>query len=142
MSPIVVAGIAVLVATRSSTVSIIGVALTPRALWGLLIVDVLAVVWRMAAAADAYIVAGPNPSPRKRHRLVAVAGWMVVGVVVLVPHVGVGKLTMGALVLVDAVFVLEGEDIPQEPSIPIGSDADIVSDPALADTVAPELYEQ
>ena len=44
MSPIVVAGLAVLVASRSSTVSIIGVALTPQALWGLLVVDVLAVV--------------------------------------------------------------------------------------------------
>jgi LCP family protein required for cell wall assembly len=142
MSPIVVAGIAVLVATRSSAVSIIGVALTPQALWGLLIVDVLAMVWRMAAAVDAYIVAGPNPSPGKRYRLVAVAGWIVVGVVVLVPHAGVGKLTMGALVLVDTVFVLEGEGVPQEPIIPIGTDADIVLDPALADSVAPEMYEK
>jgi hypothetical protein len=35
MSPIVFAGIAVFVASRSSTVSIIGVALTPQALWEL-----------------------------------------------------------------------------------------------------------
>ncbi|MCL1593845.1 MAG: LCP family protein, partial [Actinomycetia bacterium] len=142
MSPIVVAGLAVIVASRSSTVSIIGVALTPQALWGLLVVDVLAVVWRLAAAVDAYVVADPNPNPRKHHRLAAVAGWMVVGVAVLVPHAGVGKLTVDALVLVDTVFVLEGEDVPQVPIIPIGTDADIVPDPALADAVAPELYEK
>jgi len=142
MSPVVVAGIVVIVASRSSTVSIIGVALSPQALWGLLVVDVLAVVWRLAAAVDAYVVAGPNSNTGKHHRLAAVAGWMVVGVVVLVPHVGVGKLTVDALVLVDTVFVLEGEDVPQEPIIPIGTDADIVPDPALADTVAPELYEK
>jgi LCP family protein required for cell wall assembly len=142
MSPIVVAGCVVLVASRSGTVSIVGVALTPQALWGLLVVDVLAVVWRLAAAVDAYVVAGPNPNPGKHHRMVAAAGWMVVGVVVVAPHAGVGKLTMEALVLVDTVFVLDGEDVPQEPIIPIGTDADIVPDPALADTVAPELYEK
>jgi LCP family protein required for cell wall assembly len=142
MSPIVFAGIALAVVSRSSTASIIGVALTPQALWGLLVVDALAVVWRLAAAVDAYIVAGPNPNPGKYHRLVAVAGWMVVGIVVLVPHAGVGALTVDALILVDAVFVLEGEVVPREPIIPIGTDADIVPDPALADTVAPELYEK
>jgi LCP family protein required for cell wall assembly len=142
MSPIIFAGIAVFVASRSSTVSIIGIALTPQTLWGLLVFDALAMVWRLAGAVDAYVVAGPNPNPGKHHRLVAVAGWMVVGVVVLAPHAGVGKLTMEALVLVDTVFVLEGEDVPQEPIIPIGTDADIVPDPALADAVAPELYEK
>jgi LCP family protein required for cell wall assembly len=135
MFPIVVAGIAVAVVSRWSTALIIGVALTPQTLWGLLVVDALAVVWRLAAAVDAYIVAGPSPNPGKHQRLVAVAGWMVVGVVVLVPHAGVGALTVDALILVDAVFVLQGEDVPQEPIIPIGTDADIVPDPALADIV-------
>ncbi|MEN8238245.1 MAG: LCP family protein [Actinomycetota bacterium] len=143
LSPALVAAVMVVVASRSSTASIVGVALTPRALWGLLVVDVLAAVWRLASAIDAYRVAGSSTDLGKHRRLAAVAaGWLLVGVVVFVPHAAIGKLTVDALVLVDTVFVLEGEDVPAEAIIPIGTDADIVPDPAVADTLAPELYEK
>jgi LCP family protein required for cell wall assembly len=142
MSPAVVALVVLVFVSRSSTSAIIGVALTPEALWGLLAVDVAAALWRVAAAIDAYVIAAGPRDDTARHRLAAVAGWALVGVVVVLPHAGIGKLTVDALVLVDTVFVLEGEDAPAEAIIPIGTDADIVPDPAIADTVAPELYEK
>ncbi len=142
MSPVLVAVVVIAIASRSSTSSIIGVALSPRALWGLLVVDLFTALWRLAAAVDAYVAAGPRVETRRLHRLVAVAGWLLVGIIVLVPHAAIAKLTVDARVLVDTMFVLEDEDIPMEPIIPIGTDADIVPDPALADAVAPELYEK
>ena len=142
LSPVLVVVLLAAIASRASTSSIISSALTPQALWGLLVVDVLAGIWRLAAAVDAYVVAGPGSDMGKHRRMAAAAGWVIVGIVVLVPHGGIGKLTVDALVLVDAVFVLEGEEVPAEAIIPIGTDADIVPDPALADVVAPELYEK
>jgi LCP family protein required for cell wall assembly len=142
MSPVLVAVAVIAIASRSSTSSIIGMALSPRALLGLLVVDLFTALWRSAAAVDAYVVARPRVETRKLHRLVAAAGWLLVGIIVLVPHAAIAKLTVDARVLVDTVFVLEDEGVPVEPIIPIGTDADIVPDPAFADAVAPELYEK
>jgi LCP family protein required for cell wall assembly len=142
LSPLVVAVVAGAIASRASLSSVVGVALSPRALWGLLIINVFAAVWRIAAAIDAYLVAGPATDREQHHRVAGFAGWVLVGVVVFIPHAGIGKVTVDALVLLDTVFVLEGEDVPAEAIIPIGTDADIVPDPAIADTVAPELYEK
>ena len=142
LSPVAVVLVLAVIASRSSTVSIVGLALTPQALWGLLVVDVLGVLWRLGAAIDAYRIAGPRTEGSRHRWLGAAAGWLLVGIVVVVPHAAIGTLAVDALVLVDTVFVLEGEDVPAEPIIPIGTDADIVPDPAIADTVAPELYEK
>jgi LCP family protein required for cell wall assembly len=141
LSPIVVAALLAVIASRTSISSIIGIALTPEALWALLVVNGFAAIWRLAAAIDAYVIAGSRTGPTS-HRLVAAAGWTLVGIVVLVPSLFIGKLTVDALVLIDTVFVLDGEVAPSDAIIPIGTDADIVPDPALADSIAPELYEK
>jgi len=141
LSPVLVAVVLVVVGSQMSLSSIVGIALTPRALWSLLVVDVLAALWRLAASIDAYVLAGPATGMR-RHRLAGAVGWVLVGIVIFVPTVGIGKLTIDAMVLVDTVFVTEGEAVPAETIIPIGTDADIVPDPSLADSVAPELYEK
>lgn len=142
LSPIAVALAVAAIASRSGTSSIVALAFTPRALWGLLVVDALAAIWRLASAVDAHVLAGSTTDRGKHYWLAATAGWVLVGIVVLIPHAGIGKLTVDAVVLVDTVFVLEGEDVPTEAIIPIGTDADIVPDPALADAIAPELYEK
>jgi len=141
LSPALLAVLAVAGASQTSLSSIVGIAITPQAMWGLLVVDILAAIWRLAAAIDAYLLAGYSTEQRP-NRLAAVVGWVLVGIVVLVPAAGIGKLTVDALILVDTVFVLEGEVVPAEAIIPIGTDADIVPDPSLADSVAPELYEK
>jgi LCP family protein required for cell wall assembly len=128
------------IVSRASTLSILGAALTPQALWGLLVIDVLAALWRLASAVDAYVIAGKDTDSVARHHVLSAAGWLVVGAVILLPHAGIGRLTVDALVLVDTVFVLDGEAVPTEAIIPIGTDADIVPDPATADLVAPEQY--
>lgn len=127
--PVAFATAAVLALSRTSSTDLVEAALSTSVLWTIFGLNILAAVWRLASAADAFHVSG-GTSPRWMSPMVAVGG-VVLAVVIVIPHVLVGNLTADALRLIDIVFVAEGE-VPDTPVIPIGTDADIVPDPVVS----------
>ena len=108
------------------TSDLVGAALDPAVLWTLFGANVIAAVWRIGAAADAFVLVS---TPDDDHSAIGLAvGWAMLGVAVVAPHVVVGRYTIDAVTLVEDVFVVSGE-LPDAPVIPIGTDADIVPDP-------------
>jgi len=118
-------------ASRVRTSDLIGAAISPVVLWGLAVVNGLAVVWRLGAALDAFFLARPSVGSKGGHRSLTVVAWSAIAVVVVAPHVVVNQLTFAAISLVDTVFVDVNAGPPPEPVIPIGTDADIVPDPVV-----------
>lgn len=107
-----------------SVTSLVGAALDPVVLWGVFWLNAVGVLWRVGAAADAYRLA--NGSAVNATALAI--GWALLALLIITPHLLVGRYTFDALTLVSVVFV-DGEEVPAEPVIPIGTDADIVPDP-------------
>jgi len=120
--PVVVLGMLAVAVSRLSPPAIIAALLTPRTLWGIIMLNVAAALWRGAAALDVHRIAAEPVERGKPGRWLVAVGWLVVGVVVLVPHVVVGRYAVDALTLLDAVFVLDGEEVPAEAIIPIGTE--------------------
>jgi LCP family protein required for cell wall assembly len=112
-----------------SPTDLVEAALSDTVLWTIFGMNVLTGIWRLVAAADAFRVAGGLSSQWS----IAVGG-VVLAVVIAVPHVIVGNFTIDAIRLIDIVFVADG-DAPDDPVIPIGTDADVVPDPVIADPV-------
>jgi len=129
LSPIVVVLAVGVVAVDLSLRGLVDAALDPAALWGLFWLNVAAAVWRGTAAVDAYLLVNKNVARSPGPTALAVGG-LILAMVVVVPHLVVGRYTLDALSLVDAVFVADDATVPSEPVIPIGTDADIVPDPA------------
>jgi LCP family protein required for cell wall assembly len=127
-APVLVATIVVLALSRRSPTDLVEAALSTTVLWTIFGTNLLAAVWRLVAAFDAFRVAGG--SSRGWAIPVIVAGGLVLAVVIAIPHVFVGNFTIDAIRLVDIVFVAVGE-VPETPVIPIGTDADIVPDPVV-----------
>ncbi len=131
MSPAILAVVGVVLATRLRRTDIIGVAISPTALWGLLAVNGIAVFWRAGAAIDAYTQACSPDERSEPRRVVGFAAWTLLAIVLLAPHVVVSQYTFSAITLVETVFVDDAAGPPPEPVIPIGTDADIVPDPVV-----------
>ncbi len=128
-SPVIVVLVVGFVAVDRSLSGLVGAALDPAVLWGLFWLNIGSAVWRMTAAADAYALANRDVSSRAGATALAV-GWLMLALLVAVPHLFVGRYTLDALSLVDVLFVADDATAPVEPIIPIGTDADIVADPA------------
>jgi LCP family protein required for cell wall assembly len=127
-APIVIVALAAIPASRMSTADLVGTAIDPTTLWGVLGVNVLAAIWRIAAAVDAYLLS-TSPDDRDANAIGLAVGWAIIGLVIVAPHIAIGRYTYDAVTLVEAVFVVGDQDVAEEPRIPIGSDADIVPDP-------------
>ncbi|MCL1599023.1 MAG: LCP family protein [Actinomycetia bacterium] len=130
VSPALVAVVIGVGASQFRTSQIVGATLNPTALWTLFGLNLLAALWRVGAAVDAYGVVRNGEHPGTPIG-VAVLGWIVLATVVLAPHVVVGRYTIDAVRLLESVFLVEGAEPAAEPIIPIGSDADIVPDPVV-----------
>jgi LCP family protein required for cell wall assembly len=131
-APIIAATLAAVVLSRTSPTDLVEAALSDTVLWTIFGINLLTGIWRLVAAADAFRVAG-GTSPSWATPMAAVGG-IVLAVVITVPHVIVGNFTIDAIRLIDIVFVAVG-DVPDEPVIPIGTDADVVPDPVIPDPV-------
>jgi hypothetical protein len=128
-APVVVAVIAVLAMSRTSPADLVEAALSTSVLWSIFGINLVAAVWRLAAAIDAFRVAGGAESGWVVPSVIV--GVVVAAIAVALPHAFVGNFTIDAIRLVDIVFVEEGE-VPDTPVIPIGTDADIVPDPVVS----------
>jgi len=128
-SPVVLVSIVALWSRDLSVVDLIGAALDPNVLWGIFWLNILGFLWRIAAAVDAYRVA--RVPGGGTGTLVFAVGWAMIVMLMIAPHVIIGRYALDAVTLVSVVFV---DDTPEvgEPVIPIGSDADIVPDPVVA----------
>jgi LCP family protein required for cell wall assembly len=121
-------------ALNLSFTDLVGAALDPSVLWGVFWFNIIGAIWRVAAAADAYRITEGSVSGV----LSIAVGWAVLGLVIITPHLVAGSYTLDAMTLVSAVFV-DDEVIVAEPVIPIGTDADIVQDPAAVPPLVPPL---
>lgn len=130
-APLVLALVAAVFALRLDRLDLVGAAISPSVLWSLVAVNGIATLWRLAAALDAFFVDRQKGSGQRFERSFVFVGWTTIAIVVIAPHVVVNQYTMGAISLVDSVFVSANEGPPAEPVIPIGSDADIVPDPVV-----------
>jgi polyisoprenyl-teichoic acid--peptidoglycan teichoic acid transferase len=129
-TPILVAFVAIIPISTMSRVEIVARAIDPTVLWGVFVANVFAAIWRFASAADAYVVLRRSHDSDGSAVGIAV-GFGVLGLLVFVPHVAVGRYTHDAITLVEAVFVVESRDTTKPPIIPIGTDAEIVPDPVV-----------
>lgn len=126
-TPAVLAVVGLIPVANMRTADLVGTALSPPVLWGVFTVNVLTAVWRIAAAADAFVVA--RPSSRGLNEIGLAVGWAVLGLIIVLPHLAVGRYTYDTITLVESVFVVGSSELPSTPIIPIGTDADIVPDP-------------
>ena len=90
--------------TRMSTVDLVSWLVRPTVLQGILVANLVIVVWRVAAVADPYRVSEGRHS---LGRLLVVVG---LAVVVSLPHLLIARYTLDAAQLLDDVFVTEGEE--------------------------------
>lgn len=109
--------------------SIANAAVSTPVLWTVFSVNIVAAVWRIASAVDAFRVSG-GLTPRWSTPF-AFVGAAAISLLIVVPHVAAGDLTFDAIRLVNLAFVADGEDVGT-PVIPIGTDADEVPDPVVA----------
>lgn len=134
-SPILVALVVGAAAVDLSLRGLVGAALDPTVLWGLFWLNIATAAWRLTSAVDAFAQAQRNVSLSVGATALA-ASLLMLGLLVVVPHLVVGRYTLDALSLVETVFVADGASAPFEPVIPIGTDAYIVPDPAAASSGA------
>jgi len=127
-SPLLLLSLLAFWAFDLSTASLVGAALDPTVLWGVFWLNVLSAIWRVGAAADAYRLVKGSAAGTTAFAI----GWALLALMILTPHMLVVRYTLDALTLVSVVFV-DGGTMPAEPVIPIGTDADIVPDPAVED---------
>lgn len=107
---------------------IAGAALSKPSLWFLFGLNILAAIWRLTSAVDAFAIAGGNDAGWLTSAIVG--GGIALAVVIAAPHVVVADKTINAVRLFDIVFA--GDDGPPSvPVIAIGTDADIVPDPIV-----------
>ena len=129
-TPALVALIALVPMANMRTADLVGSALSPTVLWSLFAVNILAALWRVAAAVDAYVLAR-DQAGAELSSITLAAGWALLGIAVALPHVAVARYTYDTVTLVEAVFVVDEDAVPDVPVIPIGTDADIVPDPVV-----------
>ncbi len=129
-SPLIVVSIAAVWALDLSFTDIVGAALDPTVLWGVFWLNIVFALWRIGAAVDAYRLSDGQAIDATALAL----GWALIAVLIITPHVFVGRYALDAMTLVSAVFV-DGEPSAADPVIPIGTDADIVPDPVAVEDI-------
>lgn len=125
-APMIVAVASAVPLASTPVADLVGLALDPGILWGIFVANILAGIWRIAAAVDAFALCADADD--RTSAIGLAVGWALLGFVILAPHVLVGRYTFDAVTLVEDVFVT-GEEVSITPIIPIGTDADIVPDP-------------
>ena len=112
-------------------VGILELAVQPNVLRGVLIIDALALVWRVWAAVDAYVVTAP---PEQRTE-VSKALLVVLVVFVAIPHVASAVPAYRGLTLVENVFAapVDAVDVvpPPQPTLQVLVEFDNAPDPQL-----------
>jgi len=128
-----------IVVARTPRFDILGVLVSPSVLRGILVANLLIVVWRVAAIADPYRLARSDKSPW------TTATVLLLGFLVALPHVVIARYTLDAASALDQVFVT-GEPVPlvslEEPrdTVTAANHGEVivpVPDPASAVSVAP-----
>ncbi|MGI9585631.1 MAG: LCP family protein [Acidimicrobiia bacterium] len=92
-------------ATRVPTFDLLGLAVRPAFLRGVLVANAVVVVWRVAAVADPYRLS------KGHHNLWGFAAVALLSFVVALPHVLVARYTLDAAYVLDEVFV-SADDAP------------------------------
>ena len=103
--PVVLLAVGVFLVMRMSTIDLVSWIVRPAVLRGILVANLLIVVWRVAAVADPYRVSDGKHSIG---RLLVVVG---LATVVALPHLLIARYTLDAAQLLDDVFVTEGEEV-------------------------------
>ena len=132
-SPVAAAAVALFFGLGVSVTDLINAALDPTILWGVFWLNVLSAMWRVGAAADAFKILDGSAIGVTS----LAVGWAMLVLLIITPHLFVGRYVFDAVTLVSVVFVEEGETVAV-PVIPIGTDADIVPDPTI-DALKPEF---
>ncbi len=135
---VVVVGLAIAV-VRTPSIELLGFAVSPGVLSGLLIANLVVVVWRVAAVADPYRLSQGS------HSTWTALTVLILAFLVALPHVVIAKYTLDAATVLNQVFV-SGDPSPlillEEPpefSAPIEDDAALdVPDPAAIVVSAPK----
>ena len=129
-APAIASGLALGPLASVRTSDLVGAALDPTVLWMIFGVNILAALWRIAAAVDAYLVCRTKPDTTVDAIGITV-GAAVLFLAVAVPHILIGRYTYDTVSLVESVFVVGEPTDDAPPRIPIGTDADIVPDPVV-----------
>ncbi|MEE8485417.1 MAG: DUF6677 family protein, partial [Acidimicrobiia bacterium] len=130
LSPVIAAFFGALLVLDFAVSALVNAALSPTVLWGVFWLNIVGAVWRISAATDAFSLASAESAHVTTAIGVAV-GWSMLLLLAVAPHLIVARYTLDAISLVSSVFVADGDLGAHEPVIPIGTDADIVPDPAL-----------
>ena len=140
LSPLVAVVVVAAFTVDRSIAGLAGSVVEPSVLWGLFWLNAAAGVWRLSAAADAFAIASGTSGQSGGEALTLAVGWAALALAVVVPHVLVGSYTVDAVKLVDTLLVSDQAGPPVVPIIPIGTDADVVPDPATAKEASGEPY--
>lgn len=105
-APIVVLAVATISMANRGAVDVFQLLVQPSVLRTLLVLDLVVLMWRVAAVVDAYLVAGDGTS----FRWAASAVVVVLVVVVTAPHVVAGSYGVRSIELLETVFIGEVED--------------------------------
>lgn len=140
LSPLVAVVVVAAFTVDRSIAGLAGSVVEPSVLWGLFWLNAAAGVWRLSAAADAFAIASGTSGQSGGEALTLAVGWAALALAVVVPHVLVGSYTVDAVKLVDTLLVSDQAGPPVVPIIPIGTDADVVPDPATAKEASREPY--
>ena len=105
-APIVVLAVATISMANRGAVDVFQLLVQPSVLRTLLVLDLVVLMWRVAAVVDAYLVAGGGTS----FRWAASAVVVVLVVVVTAPHVVAGSYGVRSIELLETVFIGEVED--------------------------------
>ncbi|MGI9666229.1 MAG: LCP family protein [Acidimicrobiia bacterium] len=103
--PLLFIAAAAILALNMPTIDLLGWLVRPVVLQGILVANVVIVVWRVVAVADPYRIS------EGRHSLGRLALVALLALIVALPHVLIARYTLDAVQLLDDVFVAEGEDV-------------------------------
>jgi LCP family protein required for cell wall assembly len=140
--PLIILVVLAAAASRLPTFDLLGLAVRPAFLRGVLIANAIVVVWRVAAVADPYRLS------RGRHNLWGFAAVALLSFVVALPHVLVARYTLDAAYVLDEVFVSDGDapasalaaEASTRPPFALGNTAVFdIPDPALIPPIVTPL---
>ncbi len=136
--PMIALLVIAVVAASQPRIEVFTALVSPTVLRGILVANLVVVVWRVAGVADPYRIS------RGRHTAWTTMTVLLLGFLVALPHVVIAKYTLDAANALDQVFV-SGEPVPLvsledpigETPFADGSLADPVPDPATVVTSVP-----
>ncbi len=130
--PLVLLVIGTGLAWSGGATGILELAVQPSVLWTLLVVDAAILVWRLFAVVDAYRIS--DPGRRGTGTMVVLVALLAL---VAIPHLVAGVYGYRGLLLIDRVFVSDGDSGTASVTLaPPSPEADMVPDPALATTTS------